>query len=72
MWIKKVFYLFSHGNTYYVALVAQPDAYLIVFRRSGIQFCQFRQLSFMEIDPEIYSTVSLSLTLIQEGQASVR
>ena len=30
-----------------------------------------RQLSFVEIDHEIYSTVILSLLLIQEGQLSV-
>ena len=30
-----------------------------------------RQHSFVEIDPEIFSTVILSLPLIQEGQLSV-
>ena len=30
-----------------------------------------RQLSFMEIDHEIFSKVILSLLLIQEGQVSV-
>ena len=30
-----------------------------------------RQLSFVEIDHEIFSTVILSLPLIQEGQLSV-
>ena len=30
-----------------------------------------RQHSFVEIDPEIFSTVILSLSLIQEGQLSV-
>ena len=32
---------------------------------------QFRQHSFVEIDREIFSTVILSLPLIQEGQLSV-
>ena len=32
---------------------------------------QVRQHSFMEIDREIFSTVILSLLLIQEGQLSV-
>ena len=33
--------------------------------------CRGRQHSFMEIDHEIFSTVILSLPLIQEGQLSV-
>ena len=32
---------------------------------------QFQQLSFMEIDHEIFSTVILSLSLIQQGQLLV-
>ena len=34
-------------------------------------FCQGQQYSFMEIDHEIFSTVILSLPLIQEEQLSV-
>ena len=41
------------------ASVAQLDA------------CPGRQHSFMEIDHEVFSTVILSLPLIQEGQLSV-
>ena len=37
----------------------------------GLNPCQVRQHSFVEIDHEIFSTVILSLPLIQEGQLSV-
>ena len=37
----------------------------------GFNPCRGRQHSFMEIDHEIFSTVILSLLLIQEGQLSV-
>ena len=37
----------------------------------GFNPCQDRQHSFVEIDHEIFSTVILSLPLIQEGQMSV-
>ena len=37
----------------------------------GFNPCRGRQHSFMEIDHEIFSTVILSLPLIQEGQLSV-
>ena len=40
-------------------------------RRSRVQPRQGRQHSFVEIDQEIFSTVILSLPLIQEGQLSV-
>ena len=40
-------------------------------RRSRVQPLPIRQHSFMEIDHEIFSTVILSLPLIQEGQLSV-
>ena len=40
-------------------------------RRSRVQPRQGRQHSFVEIDHEIFSTVILSLPLIQEGQLSV-
>ena len=44
-----------------------------VWRPGGCGFnpCQGRQHSFVEIDHEIFSTVILSLPLIQEGQLSV-
>ena len=43
------------------------------WRPGGCRFnpCRGRQHSFMEIDREIFSTVILSLQLIQEGQLSV-
>ena len=37
----------------------------------GFNPCRGRQQSFVEIDHEIFSTVILSLPLIQEGQLSV-
>ena len=37
----------------------------------GFNHCRNRQYSFVEIDHEIFSTVILSLPLIQEGQLSV-
>ena len=37
----------------------------------GFNPCGGRQHSFVEIDREIFSTVILSLPLIQEGQLSV-
>ena len=40
-------------------------------RRSRVQPPRGRQHSFVEIDHEIFSTVILSLPLIQEGQLSV-
>ena len=36
-----------------------------------LTLCRGRQHSFVEIDHEIFSTVILSLPLIQEGQLSV-
>ena len=48
------------------ASVAQLDA-----RPAGDQEEPGRQHSFVEIDHEIFSTVILSLQLIQEGQLSV-
>ena len=38
---------------------------------SGFDPCRGRQRPSVEIDPEIFSTVILSLLLIQEGQLSV-
>ena len=54
------------------ASVAQLDA-PSDWRPGGSRFNphQGRQHSFVEIDPEIFSTVILSLPLIQEGQLSV-
>ena len=54
------------------ALVAQLGA-LSYWRPGGRGFNprRGRQRSFMEIDHEIFSTVILSLPLIQEGQLSV-
>ena len=54
------------------ASVAQLDA-LSDWRPGGRGFNprQGRQLSFVEIDHEIFSTVILSLPLIQEGQSPV-
>ena len=40
-------------------------------RRSRVQPRRGREHSFVEIDHEIFSTVILSLPLIQEGQLSV-
>ena len=54
------------------ASVAQMDA-PSDWRPGGRGFnpCQGRQNSFVEIDHEIFSTVILSLPLIQEGQLAV-
>ena len=54
------------------ASVAQLDA-SSDWRPGGHGFnpCLGRQHSFVEIDHEIFSTVILSLLLIQEGQLSV-
>ena len=54
------------------ALVAQLDG-LSDWRPGGRGFnpCRGQQHSFVEIDHEIFSTVILSLPLIQEGQLSV-
>ena len=43
----------------------------LVIRRLQVRPPLGRQHSFMEIDHKIFSTVSLSLPLIQEGQLSV-
>ena len=54
------------------ALVAQLDV-PSDWRPGGHGFspCRGRQHAFVEIDHEIFSTVILSLPLIQEGQLSV-
>ena len=63
-----LFLLFLH----FPASVAQLDA-PSDWRPGGRGFNprRGRQHSFMEIDHEIFSTVNLSLPLIQEGQLSV-
>ena len=55
-----------------MASVAQLDA-PSDWRPGGRRFnpCRGRQHAFVEIDREIFSTVILSLPLIQEGQLSV-
>ena len=53
------------------ASVAQLDAPSDWRPRSGFNPRRGRQNSFMEIDHEIFSTIILSLPLIQEGQLSV-
>ena len=54
------------------ALVAQLDAPFDWRSGSrGFNPCRGRQHSFVEIDHEIFSTVILSLPLIQKGQLSV-
>ena len=63
-------------NTFHAGIlptsVAQLDA-PSDWRPGGRGFspCRGRQHSFVEIDHEIFSTVILSLLLIQEGQLSV-
>ena len=63
-----------HNSSYSFepASVAQLDA-PSDWRPGGHEFnpSQGRQHSFVEIDHEIFSTVILSLLLIQEGQLSV-
>ena len=51
-----------------LALVAQSDAYPTCDQE--VRFPLGRQHSFVKIDHEIFSTVILSLRLIQEGQLS--
>ena len=62
----------SFYHTTWPASVAQLDA-LFDWRPGGRGFNprRGRQHSFVEIDREIFSTVILSLPLIQEGQLSV-
>ena len=62
----------SKGTFFQPASVAQLDAPSDC-RPGGCGFnpCRGRQHSFVEIDHEIFSTVILSLPLIQEGQLSV-
>ena len=61
--------LLSNENTGLVGSVG--CAVRLETRRSRIQPPPSRQHSFVEIDHEIFSTVILSLPLIQEGQLSV-
>ena len=43
----------------------------LLMNRTMINYHFSRQYSFVEIDHEIFSTIILSLPLIQEGQLSV-
>ena len=45
--------------------------YIFIEKYEKYQYFLDRQHSFVEIDHEIFSTVILSLPLIQEGQLSV-
>ena len=64
--------LIRYSHKVMAASVAQLDA-PSDWRQGGRGFNPHhgRQHSFVEIDHEIFSTVILSLTLIQEGQLSV-
>ena len=70
--LHSIFILNTETPTLLPASVAQLDA-LSDWRPGGRGFNPRRgwQHSFVEIDHEIFSTVILSLPLIQEGQLSV-
>ena len=54
--------------------MAPKDPKSILYKHSYVEYqikVRGRQHSFVEIDHEIFSTVILSLPLIQEGQLSV-
>ena len=77
--IRKVLYGYSHlpGAVLYIYQEMQPASLAQLdapsdWRPGGCGFNPRpgRQHSFMEIDHEIFSTVILSLPLIQEGQLS--
>ena len=70
--ILKFIVHYRKANRFLPTSVAQLDA-LSDWRPGGCGFnpCRGRQHSFVEIDHEIFSTVILSLPLIQEGQLSV-
>ena len=65
-------YTYAYAYVFVLASVAQMDA-PSDWRPGGRGFnpCRGRQYSFVEIAHEIFSTVILSLPLIQEGQLSV-
>ena len=69
---KKESFQIKNSDIFSPALVAQLDA-ASEWRPGGRGFNprRGRQHSFVEIDHEIFSTVILSLPLIQEGQLSV-
>ena len=71
-WLKPVLQVLLLWFTIFVFVVAQLDA-PSDWRPGGRGFNprRGRQHSFVEIDHEIFSTVILSLSLIQEGQLSV-
>ena len=62
--------MFNSISQFLSASVAQLNACLTGDGR-GLDPRRGRQHSFVEIDHEIFSTVILSLPLIQEGQLSV-
>ena len=63
---------FTCIQTYTISSVAQLDApYNWRPGGHGFNLRRGRQHSFVEIDHEIFSTVILSLSMIQEGQLSV-
>ena len=70
--VSALFFVLRFYGPVKLASVAQLDA-PSDWRPEGRRFNprQGRQHSFMEIDHEIFSTVILSLQLIQEGQLSV-
>ena len=72
LFIKTLKIITKITNQFVPALVAQSDA-PSDWRPGGRGFNHHRgrQHSFVEIDHEVFSTVILSLPLIQEGQLSV-
>ena len=67
--LNEVLLMSTHNICFWPASVAQLDDW----RPEGCRFDprRGRQHSYVEIDHEIFSTVILSLPLIQEGQLSV-
>ena len=61
----------SHNKLFFFFMEKLEKWASVVNRSLGFQTPLGRQQSFMEIDHEIFSTVILSLPLIQEGQFSV-
>ena len=59
----------DHLDLYFMVQLDAPSDWRPGGR--GFNPCQGRQHSFVEIDHEIFSTVILSLPLIQEGQLCV-
>ena len=67
----------SYGDSFHEMLNIifwEKNIIKLYTQQNEIKFLQFvrgRQHSFVDIDHEIFSTVTLSLPLIQEGQLSV-